>query len=280
MRRDWVIDRAGQIRTGTADDRAIERGELVVLGLRDARWSIRCRLDGMAPPAMVSLFNTLLDAPQRPVALTWFDGVWRMTHSPTPQAAISFLCYAVDARPSLAADRPRLLSRPSATVAERWLRVAKRLLPHLATVELTSDGRKALDECFRGRWLVAAIGAGGAGIETMARGDGYPPLDPFFSRPAAGGPRLEQLGDSHYREWLDQIYREVARSGVPRFEEVDALIRWSQVGDTRTRYWRILVPLGPIAGSHRVLTASANDTGIDLRTDVPVAHQRCEGLVS
>jgi hypothetical protein len=145
---------------------------------------------------------------------------------------------------------------------------------------LGATDKARLDQLFRGRWLIADIELKVPAVAVVARGEGYPPLDPFFGRTTTGPSNLAQLGDEAYSRWLIKSYAEALIEDVPRFEEVDALIRWSRTGDTRTRYWRILVPLRADATSGRLLTASGNDTSIDLRSQpVAVAPDLRQGLV-
>ena len=66
-------------------------------------------------------------------------------------------------------------------------------------------------------------------------------------------------------------YREVAASGQPRLDAVDATIRWPRTAPRRHRYRRLLLPFDTRRGGGNLvlLSAPVADPSIDLRGKAP-----------
>jgi hypothetical protein len=79
------------------------------------------------------------------------------------------------------------------------------------------------------------------------------------------GQPIDQQPDRQYGRWIHQSYEDAIKTGRPRFEDVDAIVDWSNEGRKRLRYRRILVPFRTSAGRSRVLAGSIKDDRIDLR---------------
>jgi hypothetical protein len=281
----WMIDDLGNIRPagptalatilGVSNPTTVAEAErleefailnvgLIVVETQSGAVGIRCRPAILSQYAVATLDYWLLDQANVPVAISWYDKSWEIEHAPIARTAVSFFSYLLElkARPPLPADRIR--AQPSLQAARIWQRL-KAGMAKLTTGSFNQDQyARILDPIFHGRWTIFDVTTGTAKIEVVASGQGYPCLDPAFT-PSERHRRFEMLTDTGYREWLTAGYLEVARSGNPRFEDVDAIVQWPRLGDLRTKYWRILAPLQSTPECCRILSASGNDSGIDLR---------------
>lgn len=262
-----IAERLGVPADGRVEDYAVENVGCIGVSLRRGTWHVRYRPAIVSERAMAGLFYWLLDHPPRPMAISWFEDVWRIERVADTRAAISFLSYTMELRKKpLGSNTERIQSRPSPQAQQRWDRVRDAILPLVATSGTSTMLYALLDRCFAGRWSLIDVTEGQATAEIAHQGTGYPPLDPVFTNTAAGY-RLEKLADEQYRSWINTIFREVAERDQPRFDDIDAIIFWPRFGDMRTRYWRLLVPLQRTSISCRILSASGNDSGIDLRPE-------------
>ena len=124
-----------------------------------------------------------------------------------------------------------------------------------------------LDRQFASRWFLNDVRRCDGHVTIFGRGSGFPPFDPVFTRKVEGA-GLEQVGDPDYRAWVASSLADVAATGEARFDDVDAIVGWPRLGDIRTRYWRLMTPILDLGnGLCRVLAASGNDSGIDLRPE-------------
>ena len=260
-----VAEQLGVPADGRVEDYAVENIGCIGLSLRREIWHVRYRPAIVSERAMAGLFYWLLDHPNRPMVISWLEGIWRIERAADIRAAISFLSYTMELRHTPPGSQaPRIRSRPSPHAQQRWDKVGGAILQLVETSGATTMLYALLDRCFAGRWSLLDLADGSQTAALVDRGTGYPPLDAVFTSHAAGY-RLENLADAQYRAWLDGVLREVADQGQPRFDDVDAVVYWPRFGDMRTRYWRILVPIQRTADSCRILAASGNDSGIDLR---------------
>jgi hypothetical protein len=238
---------------------------LILVEIQPDGIRIKCRPAILSQRAVATLGYWLLDHPDGNIAITWFDKAWDMEHAPDARTAISFVSYLLELKrrtPLPPAERIR--SQPSLQASRRWNQVKSRVSALTGAPHQNPDCAAILDPLFFGRWTILEVERATSTIEILARGQGYPLIDPMFAR---SGVRktLETLADEGYRKWVESGFLEVATTGRARFDDVDAIIHWPRFGDLRTRYWRMAVPLRSSATSVLVLNASGNDSGIDLR---------------
>lgn len=290
----WLFDDAGEVvasgsnaiaaRLGLAlreglEDYAVETIGWIALSLRRDVFHVRCRPSVVSERAMVALLYWLLDRPSRPVAISWLDHVWSIERAATTRAAVSCLSYLLElkGRPPQSVG-PRIVMRPSAQARQRWRTVEG------AVMQTSQPGCDApslyavLDDCFTGRWFINDYDRATGHVRVHERGSGYPPLDPVFTCKERGF-GLDDISDTTYRAMVADSLRDVAEHDRPRFDDIDAVIHWPRFGDIRTRYWRIVVPLASSPTSCRLLSASANDSGIDLRPQIVEEVGEFDGAV-
>jgi hypothetical protein len=281
----WMIDDLGNIRPASTralaealgvpcPSSAPERVRLEEFGIlnvglifaetRPDGIEIRCRPALLSQRAFATLNYWLLDRPEAPVTISWHDKAWETEQAPDARTAISFVTYLLELRGGPPQPDDRICAQPSLQAARTWQRF-KHETAKLTTGKLDqAQYGRILDPIFHGRWTVFNVAIPTAKIEAIASGTGYPCLDPAFLQ-SEGQRRFETLTDQGYRGWLATGYLDVAHTGRPRFENVDAIVAWPRIGDLRTRYWRIVAPLYTTAEQCVLLSASGNDSGIDLR---------------
>jgi hypothetical protein len=247
------------------EDAAVRNIGLIVVKHTGGAINIRCRPAVMAERAFGTLGYWLWEHPGLPVTIDWYDQSWKAEWARDARTAVSFLSYMLELkRPLTVTPTERIRSQPSVQAARHWQQVRARVAA-LPVGELDPKVcTRVLDPIFMGRWMVAEIAPPGEDVCIVARGAGYPLLDQFFS---ARTPHrtLEELPDPKYRAWVVSSFIDVVNSGRPRFDDVDAIVDWPRFGYLRTRYWRMLVPLTRSSDRCRILSASGNDSGIDLR---------------
>ena len=247
------------------ENHAIMNVGLVVVEDRGAFISLKCRPAVMSALAMSTLGYWLLERPNTPAMIEWYDLHWDTETAPDARTTISLVSYMLELKqrtPVPEADRIR--AQPSVQAARRWQQVKAQVAALTAGTPDFKSYARVLNPCFHGRWMIAEVDSQTDAIDFLTRGTGYPILDPIFT---AGdlSKTLSSLRDETYRNWVMSGFRDVIKTGRPRFDDVDAIIDWPRFGPLRTRYWRILMPLTEAGGRWRVLSASGNDSGIDLR---------------
>jgi hypothetical protein len=281
----WMIDDLGNIRPAGApalaevlgvptptsapelarlEDFGILNVGLIFVETQPDGIGIRCRPAMLSQRAFATLSYWLLDHAKAPVTIAWYDQAWGTEHAPDARTAISFVSYLLELRGGPPQPTKRICAQPSVQAARTWQRFKAEAATLTARRLDQEQYGRILDPLFHGRWTVFDVATDTSAVEVAASGVGYPCLDPAFMQ-SEGRRRFETLTDQGYRAWLTAGYLEVARSGRPRFENVDAIVAWPRIGDLRTRYWRIVVPLYSTPERCLILSASGNDSGIDLR---------------
>lgn len=85
-------------------------------------------------------------------------------------------------------------------------------------------------------------------------------------RACAVGAPIEEQPDRQFGRWVAEAYTDALRSGEPRIDDVDAIVRWPHKGRTRLRYKRIILPVpGQNSTDARLIGGSIIDNRVDLR---------------
>ena len=275
----WLIDDLGEVlvadplaiarRVGIepiegTSDYLISNMGWIGLTLRRGSWHIRLRPKVVSDCAVVGLLYWLRDHPSRPSAISWLDKIWQLERAESTEAAISLLGYLLDRPNANTRSSPKFLSKPSGKAEAIWTRASSTVLPLLNMAGPSPVLFAAMDHYFNKRWSLLEVDKGSLAVSVIKLGKGYPPLHPSFNS-GAHGKLLSEIADQSYSDWVARSYQAVAESGQPICEEVDAVIRWPRLGEIRTRYLRVIIPVANFENSCRVMSASTNDSGIDLR---------------
>lgn len=255
-------------KSATAEEYAVENVGYVAVSRHKSTIHVRYRPAVVSERAIAALFYWLGDQDASPVAISWFDTIWRIERAKTIPAAISFMSYTLELRQfhSENAAGNRIAVRFSSKAERRWLSARPVLLALAADPASEPAFHAELDRLFAGRWSILGVDTASDDVTIRRQGSGYPPLDPAFRvNGGSDGYRLDQITDQNYADWVAATALETAILGRPRFEDVDAIVDWPRFGDMRTRYWRFVIPLATAGSLCRLLTVSGNDTGIDLR---------------
>jgi hypothetical protein len=95
-------------------------------------------------------------------------------------------------------------------------------------------------------------------------------MPPWVSRSKLHKPGRQLAEHPDRRFWASCInaYLDAAACGRPRLEAVDAVIEWTGFGPMRRRYLRLMLPISVENNPDLLLSASFEDTGIDLLPSV------------
>jgi hypothetical protein len=252
-------------RSRMLEDYAIINIGIIVIEDAETLLTVRCRPAVMTERALSTLSYCLLDQAHRAVNISWHDTVWAEEYAPNAITAISFLTYALELKSrSATVSSDRIQTRPSEKAEHKWHQVRTDVSRLTSKFHSQEFYKNSFDELFNCRWTVFDYTPHNGALVILGNGTNYPVLHPLFGLNAAGR-SLETLTDAQYRAWIVDSIDSVANSGRPRFDDVDAYVDWPRFGALRTRYWRMLIPLATRDGTFRVLSASGNDSGIDLR---------------
>jgi hypothetical protein len=82
------------------------------------------------------------------------------------------------------------------------------------------------------------------------------------------GASVLQHPDPLYGRWVHASYSNVLRSNEPRLDDVDALVTWPSIGESRRRYRRLILPFSEPSGKRLLVGVTSLDTQLDLRLKV------------
>lgn len=280
---NWIIDDFGEVfKSGsiqlarslgyTAGGKAVENYAVenighVAIAERPGTIHVRCRPAVMADKAIASLLYWLLDRGNPQIVVSWLDKVWNMERAMSCRVALTFLSHLMDNRTLRPGARgPKLLARKSVGAESKWLQTAHAAMPVLDEKCPTDTRRNVLDHTYHGRWSVVDMQVATGAMKLVDHGRGYPPLVPSVNEQQSFD--FADLSDTKYKDWIEENFREAAKTTSSKFDDVDSIISWPRIGDMRTRYWRAIVPVQHNGDSCRLLSVSGCDSSIDLRPDL------------
>jgi hypothetical protein len=97
----------------------------------------------------------------------------------------------------------------------------------------------------------------------------YPRFDTW--RECAIGAPISEQPDRAFGRWINDSYKVAMGSAEPRYEAVDAILQWPDIGRARRRYRRVLFPFQENESGRLLFCGSVNDTNVDLRISPPRA---------
>lgn len=129
------------------------------------------------------------------------------------------------------------------------------------------DVAPIFDKLFRNRWSICEPDAERGHTVIRAIGQGYTPFNPrWFAQ--AKDTSLCAYADEDYGLWVARTHLSVTEKRRPVFDEVDAVVNFPRIGETRLRYSRMTMPIVRPDGRRLVLTVALTDSAIDLRQTV------------
>ena len=236
----------------------------VAINLYGGSCQVRLQPGKLRQPAINGLRNWLAHTPNERVVLTWLDASWR---SELWRSAKS-LMERIEALVAAAARQQSTdyLARPLTLdeVHERSplgqiLRDWRRLGVPTGQRELLS----LLEQVLGNRYVVVRRDDETGRLVYQEVGDGLFSMCETWRNCAVGAP-MEEMPDRVYGRWATKSYAETLDNGLPRIEDVDAIVRWPH-SRFRMRYKRIIVPIREAASAPVLLGGSIRDDRIDLR---------------
>jgi hypothetical protein len=278
----WILDDNGEVHlsgaselfaklgfvhaTASTEDYAIENIGFIGIDERANYAHVRYRPAVVSERAIAGLCYWLYDRPSGDVAISWFDGVWKTQPPRSIHSAICFFLHALDVKSGDDASKgPKLIAQHSDYARRRWEDKALGFWPALHVAPIPAHVVDSLDAAFLGRWMIFQQASPGQSPQIINMGRGYPPFDSIFTSDTHSEHGIDSIEDPHYRNWIRSAIIDVAETRQARFEDVDAIVHWNRFGSLRTRYWRALIPIVQQDGNVHVLSASGNNSGVDLR---------------
>ncbi|MEQ1647229.1 MAG: hypothetical protein ABL898_01470 [Hyphomicrobiaceae bacterium] len=121
-----------------------------------------------------------------------------------------------------------------------------------------------LNTALKGRFTICSADRDLTTLSIDAVGRGFAHEANYWLHRAVGT-RLEDGPDQAFGAWASSDYRHVLKVGLSMLDDIDVVVDWPQLGRRRYCYKRLLVPLDIVDGRMRLLCATLQDRGIDLR---------------
>ena len=96
-------------------------------------------------------------------------------------------------------------------------------------------------------------------------GQGFTLFNPQWHQQATG-PSLDRYADANYGAWIAAQRQHIARTRATVFDQVDAIVRFPRLGETRLQYARATFPINLADGAQYIVSAAVSDSGINLRS--------------
>lgn len=199
------------------------------------------------------------------VALCCFDKTWSFELMPSVAAALDRLDQLMQRGRQVSPDT--FLVRPMQS--SRLAADSKLLALARDWGQLTRSGKQdviwqRVREAVGDRYAIAKQVPDTQRIVFAELGPGLYPRNPSWRAKAVGQP-IEEQPDTAYGQWIESTYRTAIQVKRPRFDDVDAIVRWPETGRFRLRYQRIILPLALSPTENYILGGSVVDERIDLR---------------
>jgi hypothetical protein len=227
------------------------------------RSSVRCRPRVITDRALASLLYVLFDAGSPRILLSVFGADWQHSiHRAMPSVATiigGMQASRVTVKPH---ELGALLNRQIAPSASPLFSAYTSVINRLEGAAQLNDIRAPLDHAFGGRWCVCHVEAPDVIVDHV--GQGFTLFNPAWHQKAIG-PTLDRYADPTYGAWIAAQRLEIAASRQTVFDQVDAIVNFPQLGETRLRYARATFPVALADGAQFIVSAAASDSAINLR---------------
>jgi hypothetical protein len=155
-----------------------------------------------------------------------------------------------------------LLNRRIAPTASPLFSAYSAVVPQLTGAIGLDEIKAPLDTAFGGRWCVCHVEAPDVIVDRV--GQGFTLFNPAWHQQALG-PTLGAYADPAYGAWIASQRLEIATSRTTVFDQVDAIVHFPRLGETRLRYARATFPITLADGAQFIVSAAASDSAINLR---------------
>lgn len=225
------------------------------------------RPQSVVAPALAGLLVHVSEFARSRIVLSWFEQEWHNEILADRYAAIERINTLTDRARAQRDNRfhrrtvdPHNLARnhPLASILAKWSEVSAHWSPQLIEALLQPLGN--------GRYAMAVEEPGSGRLRLISCGPGYERVAKHWID-RSEGLNLEDQADYAFGIWVADAYRQVARSGIPGLDAVNATLRWPNNRTRHYRYLRLLVPF-KCGGRTIVLSTSVADDPLVERVEL------------
>jgi hypothetical protein len=235
----------------------------IEIAAAQGRFSVRCRPRVVTQRGLACLFYMLFDAAPPRVLLSVFGTEWQHSIHRTPQGVATIIGGMSGVVPAgLVSTNNALMSRAIAPLESPLFAGVSSVSAQLSAVSEIDDLAAPLDLAFRGRWCVCHVEAEAVIMDRV--GQGFTLFNPQWHQQATG-PSLDRYADANYGAWIASQRQHIARTRETVYDQVDAIVHFPRLGETRLQYARATFPVSLAGGAQYIVSAAVSDSGINLR---------------
>lgn len=229
--------------------------------------SVHLRPSRLSPSALAAVFYYISDVNPDRVALTYFTDSWRSELVPGCLRGIARLAELVEAAGvgqsrNIVAQEISLRDHNAAGELQALTTLWK---PRVTWREF-ADFLGKVSEQTRDRYVLFEHETAQDTFVIRDFGAGIPDWGKDYLA-SAKGRSIEDLPDYDFRRFCASKYQKAVRDLSPRLEKIDARIYWPRHGTRTSKFWRLTLPVIDPADRIWLLSATAADANINLRTD-------------
>ncbi len=227
------------------------------------RSSIRCRPRVITDRSLASVLYMLCDVASPRILLSVFGAEWQHSIHRTINGISTIIGGMRPAEPTPQAPHGRtLISRPIKPTQSPLFAGFSAIVGKLNGAETLDDLAAPLNAAFNGRWCICHVDESNVIMDQV--GQGFTAFNPAWHQQAIG-PSLDRYADAAYGAWIASQRQNIAATREAIFDQVDAIVNFPRLGETRLRYTRTTFPITLACGSEFVVSAAASDSAINLR---------------
>ena len=236
---------------------------------------LRCRAGKFTSIQLGTLYFILEREPSLAIALDYFTRGWNHVLLRNRHVVIRLISSLLATDTVLDVPAPqRMLSYKRAGRTSRFFG-RDRVAQEIASEETDLAGVAArFEDTFKNRWLFFELDRerGDTILRNMG-GAQYTPFNLSWMNNPIGQSASDYAGDE-YGCWVASLHRDVNDSGVALFDDVDAIVDFSGLGQARLRYDRATVPITLKTGQQLIVSFTESNAFIDLRAPARVGANR------
>ncbi len=227
------------------------------------RFSVRCRPRVASQRGLATLFYLLFDAAAPRIMLSVFSNDWQHSIHRSAQGVATIIGGMSGVVPATMENthHPLMNRRVDAMTSPLYAGVSY-ITGHLTKARAIDELAAPLDAAFRGRWCVCHVEDQNVIMDRV--GQGFTLFNPQWHQQATG-PSLDRYADPNYGAWIASQRQRIAATRETVFDEVDAIVCFPRLGETRLQYARATFPLQLADGAQYIVSAAMSDSGINLR---------------
>jgi hypothetical protein len=245
---DYVIVNMGWIEVSTSAD----------------RFGVRCRPRLVGQRGIAALLYSMHDAAPERISLSVLGHDWQYSIHRTPVEVATIIGGMANIT-AVASDAGKraLINREIAPDTSPLFVGFQTIAAQAERANSIEELVDPLNAAFRGRWCICHIEPPKVIMDRV--GNGFTPFNPGWKQQATGVASLDTYADENYGAWIAHQRQWVAQTRQTIFDEVDAIVSFPRLGETRLQYSRATFPLHLASGADYIVSAARTDSGINLR---------------